>query len=467
MAHYEALPHVAEVSTSEGTNDFELAGAVDDSRAFSDVLANGDTVAVSAYLVTGGGLEWEDGIYTYNSGTGKLERTTVLESSNADAKVSFSAGTKTLVSTPLAKRYRQMVSAGYAQSLTEAEKLQARENIGVALDSRSNRIVNGGMEIGQQNGTSSGTSTAYYGADQWSTNFVTSAGTITTQRVLSASPASSRYRYRVTITTADASLAAGEFLAITQNLAGVNVSDFLYGEASAKDAVLRFGFKGPAGTYAVAVRNSDANRTFIAEFTISGGEANTDTVQEIAITGDTTGTWLIGDGVIGLTLDIVLAAGSTFQGSAGWNAGLYRGTSSTSNGMATINDVFELFDVGLKIDPDATGEYGLYEHPTADLEIQRCRDFFVYVNGATSSTADERILVRAPTTITGGIGYGWISFGRKMSRAPVITLNNATVTNGSGAAAQDASRWGFNIRFDPSTGSASVIFGYTANARLA
>ncbi|GAB5506694.1 MAG: hypothetical protein Rhirs2KO_18570 [Rhizobiaceae bacterium] len=111
MAHFEGLAHVAESSTTTGISDWEPAGAVDDSRTFASVLSNGDTVAVSAYLVTGGGLEWEDAICTYNSGTGRLERTTVLESSNANAKVSFSAGTKTLVCTPLAKRYREFAAA--------------------------------------------------------------------------------------------------------------------------------------------------------------------------------------------------------------------------------------------------------------------------------------------------------------------------------------------------------------------
>lgn len=227
-------------------------------------------------------------------------------------------------------------------------------------DTLSNKIVNGDMRDSLENGNTSGTTNGYFGADQWATYRVTSAGVITTQRVQSVTPAGALDRYRVTITTQDASLAAGEYLTITQPLEGSNVRDFLYGSASAKAAVLRFGFKGPAGTYAVALHNSAANRSYVALFTITGGQANTDTVQTISITGDTTGTWLTADGVIGITLDIVLACGSTFQGVAGWQAGNILGTSGVSNGMGTAAAVFELFDVGLKLDPNATGVYGVY-----------------------------------------------------------------------------------------------------------
>jgi hypothetical protein len=233
--------------------------------------------------------------------------------------------------------------------------------LGTKVDTRRNRIVNHDMRMSQENGTVAGTANGYFAADQWATYRVTSAGTITSAQVASTTPDGSPNRYRVTITTADASLAAGEYLTISQNLEGSNVVDFRYGSAAAKASVLRFGFKGPAGTYAVHLGNSAANRSFVALFTIAGGDANVDTVQTISIPGDTTGTWLTADGVIGITLDIVLAAGSTFQGVAGWQAGNILGTSAVTNGMGTISSVFELFDVGLRLDPDATGVYGQYE----------------------------------------------------------------------------------------------------------
>lgn len=228
-------------------------------------------------------------------------------------------------------------------------------------DSRRNRIVNHDMRVSQENGTTSGTTSGFYAADQWATYRVTSAGVITSAQVASVTPAGSPNRYRVTITTPDTSLAAGEYLSISQNLEGSNVADFQYGGANAKQSVLRFGFRGPAGTYSIALHNSAVNRSYVALFAISAPQANTDTVQSFAIPGDVTGTWLTADGVIGITLDIVLAAGTTYQAATGWQSGNILATSAVSNGMATGGAVFELFDVGLRLDPDATGVYGQYE----------------------------------------------------------------------------------------------------------
>lgn len=304
-------------------------------------------------------------------------------------------------------------------TFSTAQKNQFLENIGVGglTDVRRNRIVNHDMRVSQENGTTSGTTNGYYAVDQWATYRVTSAGTITSAQAASVTPAGSPNRYRVTITTADASLAAGEYLTITQNLEGSNVADLQYGGSSAKNIVLRFGFKGPAGTYAVHLGNSAANRSYVALFTIAAPDANTDTVQTISIAGDTTGTWLTADGVIGLTLDIVLACGSTFQGSTGWQAGNILGTSGVSNSMGTGSAVFELFDVGLRLDPDAAGVYGQYEVGDVDAVYQSERYFTVVdtrmagITGAGTSNAYRGAL------------------GVRMSKTPSVSITSSSNTN--------------------------------------
>lgn len=308
--------------------------------------------------------------------------------------------------------------AGGAQSFTQTQQTQVRDNIDAAsiVDTRRNRIVNGDMRVSQENGTTAGATNGYYPVDQWAQYFVTSAGTLTVAQVASVTPAGSPKRLRGTVTVADAALAAGEYWTLTQNLEGSNVADFQYGSASAKAGVLRFGFKGPAGTYAARVGNSAANRSFVALFTITAGQANTDTVQTIAITGDTTGTWLTADGVIGMTLEIVLAAGATFQGVAGWQAGLMLGTSGVSNGMATGSAVFEMFDVGLKLDPDATGVYGAYEVGEVDA-VYRSERYFATEQGATYYASG--VIYDALTAVT---HYQWPVL---MAKVPVCQLSSA------------------------------------------
>lgn len=80
---------VKETTTTTGTGAVTLAGAATGFRTFGSVMANADT----CYYSISGGSEWEVGVGTWNTG-GTLTRTTILASSNANAVVTLSAGTK-------------------------------------------------------------------------------------------------------------------------------------------------------------------------------------------------------------------------------------------------------------------------------------------------------------------------------------------------------------------------------------
>lgn len=83
---------VYETSTTTGTGTYTLAGAKNATfQAFSAVCANNDTVYYCAFDTANGG--WETGIGTWATG-GTLARTTVQTSSNANAAVSWAAGTR-------------------------------------------------------------------------------------------------------------------------------------------------------------------------------------------------------------------------------------------------------------------------------------------------------------------------------------------------------------------------------------
>ena len=90
MARY--YDRIKETATTTGTGDFTLAGAVSQHRAFSSVFSTGDEQVPYA-IVGQTGTEWEVGVGTY-SATNTLRRDTVYASSNSNALVSFSAGTK-------------------------------------------------------------------------------------------------------------------------------------------------------------------------------------------------------------------------------------------------------------------------------------------------------------------------------------------------------------------------------------
>lgn len=91
MAHI-AEDRVQETTTTTGTGNITLAGAVTNYRTFASVMANNDTCYYA--IVDSTNNAWETGLGTFVSATPALARTTVLESSNAGAAVNFSVGTK-------------------------------------------------------------------------------------------------------------------------------------------------------------------------------------------------------------------------------------------------------------------------------------------------------------------------------------------------------------------------------------
>jgi len=82
---------VRESTTVVGTGTATLLGAITGYQAFS-VIGNGNTCYYT--IADQIGANWEVGIGTYTSSGNTLARTKVLSSSNADALVSFTTGTK-------------------------------------------------------------------------------------------------------------------------------------------------------------------------------------------------------------------------------------------------------------------------------------------------------------------------------------------------------------------------------------
>jgi hypothetical protein len=99
---------VHETSTTTGTGDFTLAGAATGKVTFTSRFATNERFA---YCIQGATTEWEVGI-GYLSGSTTLVRETVLASSNSDAAVNFSSGSKDVFNTPIGYWERQRSSRG-------------------------------------------------------------------------------------------------------------------------------------------------------------------------------------------------------------------------------------------------------------------------------------------------------------------------------------------------------------------
>ena len=94
---------VKETSTTTGHGTFDLAGAETGFESFVSGVGDGNT---TYYAISNDGTnEFEVGIGTItDAATDTLSRDTIISSSNSDAAVDFSAGTKTVFCTLPASR---------------------------------------------------------------------------------------------------------------------------------------------------------------------------------------------------------------------------------------------------------------------------------------------------------------------------------------------------------------------------
>ena len=140
-----------------------------------------------------------------------------------------------------------------------------------------------------------------------------------------------------TVTTADTSIGASEYAYI-----GTRIEGYDYQQIAQMPFTLGFwvnAFK--TGTYCVAFQNSGLDRSYIAEYTINS--AATWEYKQITVTAPpSAGTWNYSNGV-GLRVYFVLAAGSTYQGTANtWNSANQLSTSSQVNALDSTNNYLRL-----------------------------------------------------------------------------------------------------------------------------
>ena len=99
---------VKETSTTTGLGTFTLDGAVTGFETFSSAIGN---TSLTYYTIhTQNAAQFEVGIGTVGAGT--LARTSVISSSNSDAAVDFTAGTKDVFCTMPASKVAYIDNSG-------------------------------------------------------------------------------------------------------------------------------------------------------------------------------------------------------------------------------------------------------------------------------------------------------------------------------------------------------------------
>lgn len=276
-----------------------------------------------------------------------------------------------------------------------------------------NKIINGKMEIAQRGPSFPAILNALYSLDRWRTSFVTSAVMTVSQQ--SDVPSGNEFQasIRATITTADASIAAGDFALIDQSIEGYNVRD-LIGRNFTLSFLVR---SSKTGVHCVALRNGGGDRSYVAEYTIN--TANTWEQKSITVNGGvpTAGTWDWTTGA-GLLVRFTLAAGSTFHTTANaWQTGSFLATSSQVNCLDTVGNIFAITGVQLEVGSVATP----FEHRPFGMELALCQRYYTR---QTPTAADQTLGVGHNTSTTAAVATA--TFPVQMRSAPTALEQSGT-----------------------------------------
>jgi hypothetical protein len=143
---------------------------------------------------------------------------------------------------------------------------------------------------------------------------------------------------QISVTTAATTINAGDFYGLRHCIEG-----YTFLPIAQKTFTVSFWVKSPiTGTHCLSLMNSGSDRSYIAEYTINS--ANTWEYKTLTISASpSAGTWVYDNGGAGIVLTWTLAAGSTYQTTAGsWATGNYLASANQVNVMNSNTNVFKI-----------------------------------------------------------------------------------------------------------------------------
>ena len=349
--------------------------------------------------------------------------------------------------------------------------------------SLSNRslIINGNMAVSQR-GSVAALQTGYGACDRFRLASNSAARFDTSQSTDVPSGQGFSKSLKLDCSTADTSLAAGDYYLINHMIEGQNLQQLLYGSSSAKQCTLSFWVKSPkTGTHNLEIESVDGGVFNIHQYTI----ASANTWQNVKITFDGYQTTAIAnDNTSGLIVNWWLLAGTTFSGGS-YSANTWSSTNANrAVGQVNVADStsnnFYLTGVQLEVGAQSTP----FEHEPFSATLRKCQRYFcrTYQYGTATGTADHSTGCIS-TSLSGSQAYaaaGNFNFPVSMRAAPTVvaysTYNanttgklTADATDGNGAAAFISLDRCFMYRSNDSSGTGANVFmrsHATASAEL-
>lgn len=226
------------------------------------------------------------------------------------------------------------------------------------------------------------------------------------------------------VTTADTSLAAGQYAQATQVIEAQNLQNLSYGTSSAKTLTLSFWCRSSkTGTYCITIVKEDSTAThYVKEFSISS--ANTWEKKTITIEPDSNITASAGaianDSGAGLYVYWNFAQGSTYTGATddAWSTNTnHFATTNQVNWMDSTSNDFYLTGVQLEIGDSASD----FEHRSFPDELIRCQRYFTkWDNGS----------VYYGTRYSTSNGFVFLDCPVRMRAYPTVTISSSATAVG-------------------------------------
>ena len=301
------------------------------------------------------------------------------------------------------------------------------------LGGRRNIIINGAMQVAQRSTSETDVFDAsqYETIDRFKINGSTSGRATMTQTA--DGPSGFANCLKLACTTADTSIAAGEFGIIRYLIEGQDLQQIKKGTSDAEKVTISFYVKGNANaTYQLEFKDGDNNRVNAQTFNV------TTSWNRIILTfdADTTGAF-DDDNAASVQLNFWLHAGSTYTSGTFTSNTWQDGSASDGIRVGSISSFFDSTDrtfflTGLQME---VGEQATpFEHRSFGEELNLCRRYFtVLANGSEKINAS----ICPGAYYTANIIFHSVILPVEMRTAPSMVTTNGTnyyisFSNGSG-----------------------------------
>ena len=291
---------------------------------------------------------------------------------------------------------------------------------GGQISGRRNIVINGAMMVSQR-GNQSATSTAgYYACDRFYTSNGSDAAVAVNRST--DSPDDFGFSYHLDCTTADTSIAAGQYFLIQYRMEGQDLQRFSKGTSSAKQFALSFYVKATkTGIYTVELEDVDNQRQISKTINVADTNWNR---YVLIFPADTSGAF-DNDKNNSLSINWWLLSGSTYNGgtvnTSSWASitQANRVSGSNVNAMDSTSNDFRLTGVQLEVGDQASA----FEHRSFGEDFQLCQRYFQKVAYASGSGSGDGTTLSAV----------WARFNTPMRSAPTVTASGVLNAQGDNA----------------------------------